>query len=285
MNVDVTIISLIYRSPEYAMGLYEKLLETTPSIASGSAKFFFVANNANEKTLRALVENDIPHMVFNQTELSEKNHYDLGFAAPEYIGRVYAGYNFGIQACESNRVVLINSDMVFGNHWLENLLAYDDGSTIVSCTLVERIHPKFGIFPGAIQANFGSSFKNLKWKSWLDFSTVKSDKKMDFSLGGPYMPALFRKDWFDKIGYYPEGNVRGESSEYSEVLHYGDEYLFLKFKQAGIRHITSSTSYCYHFKEGERATELAPKLQNFYHFLKNRLRSFVKYVSRGLRGS
>lgn len=276
MTADVTIISLIYRSPEYAKGLYERLLQVTPSIKSGTTKFYFVANNANKATRIALEKNKIPHFVFNTPEISDQEHFDLGYAKPAYIGKVYAGYNYGIQQCKSKFVVLINSDMVFGPNWLEELLSCEDGSSVVSCTLVEREHPKFGIFPGAIEGSFGSSFRNLKWDSWVNYCRSLSDQRHEYSNGGAYMPALFRTEWFTDISLYPEGNVRSESGSYSEVAQYGDEFLFSKLEGAGIRHITSPKSFCYHFKEGERATELKPKIQNYFALFKNIVRKLIK---------
>ena len=276
MTTDVTIISLIYRSPEYAKGLYERLQQVTPSMKSGTTKFYFVANNANQATLTALEKNQIPHFVFNTPDLDEQEHFDLGFAKPVYIGRVYAGYNYGIQQCKSKFVVLINSDMVFGPNWLEELLAFEDGSSVVSCTLVERNHPKFGTFPGAIKGSFGSSFRNLKWNPWVSFCHTLSTQNREYSNGGAYMPALFRTEWFTDISLYPEGNIRGESGAYSDVSQYGDEFLFSKLHGAGIRHITSPKSFCYHFKEGERGTELIPKFQNYFAILKNAVRKLIK---------
>jgi GT2 family glycosyltransferase len=262
---DVTIICLIYRSPEFAKGLYEKLLAVTPTLVSGESEFYFVANNANSRTLKYLKSTQIPFIEFRKKELSNAEHKDLGFAAPEYIGRVYAAYNFGIQHCNTSHVVLINSDMVFSDGWLEKLLIHRNKDTIVSCTLVERKHPKFNsTFPGAVEKNFGSSFRNLEWDDWLKYSNNFSANESTLTSGGAYMPALFRKEWFQKITFYPEGNLRLSASEYEKVHLYGDEFLFNEFAKAGISHVTTSTALCYHFKEGERATALSEKLRILY---------------------
>jgi GT2 family glycosyltransferase len=258
----VTIICLIYRSPEFAKGLYEKLLAVTPTLVSGESKFYFVANNANSRTLRYLKSKQIPFVEFRKTTLSNEEHKALGFATPEYIGRVYAAYNFGIENCSTSHVVLINSDMVFSYGWLEELLAHKNENAIVSCTLVERKHPKFfSVFPGAVEKNFGSSFRNLDWDNWLKFSSNFSTKKSHLTPGGPYMPALFKKVWFQEITFYPEGNMRLPDSEYEKVHLYGDEFLFNEFAKAGISHVTTSNALCYHFKEGERGTAISEKLQ------------------------
>lgn len=256
----VTIISLIYRSPEFAIGLYERLREVTPSLQSGEALFYFVANNANKKTLKALQKQGIPYLKFNTRILSDLEHESHGYAKPEYIGRVYSAYNFGIQQAKTPLVVLINSDMVFSENWLEGLLKHDDEQSIVSCTLVERKHPKFGVFPGAIEANFGNTFRTLKWRDWLEFSRNHIHGVTPVANGGPYMPALFHKKWFEEYSYYPEGNLGFSNKPYSEVFMYGDEFLFSQFQEHGIRHISSTSSLCYHFKEGERGTLISEKI-------------------------
>jgi hypothetical protein len=150
--------------------------------------------------------------------------------------------------------------MVFSEGWLENLLRHDDGKTIVSCSLVERNHPKFGVFPGAIEANFGSSFKSLRWEKWLEFARIKASDSNVISTGGPYMPALFYKKWFEEYSFYPDGNIRLKDRPYSEVSMYGDEFLFSLFEKFGIRHVSTSSSLCYHFKEGERGTLFSQKM-------------------------
>ena len=255
----VTIICLIYKSPAYAIGLYRHLKLVTPSLESGQSDFYFVANNANTKTINALKKFDIPFVEFNREVLSDTQHASLGFATPEYIGRVYAAYNFGIQQCKSPLVVLINSDMVFSNNWLEELLLLENGKQIVSCELVERKHPKYGVFPGAISKNFGNSFKNLRWNEWLSYSSALMEMELTMKDGGAYMPSLFRTQWFKEISFYPEGNIRDKNSSYDQVSVFGDEFLFASLKEHGIRHVTTSRSLCYHFKEGERGTGILQK--------------------------
>ena len=243
---------------------------------TGEATFFFVANNANSKTLKALRKNQIPFVEFNPPVLSEEEHFALGFSAPEYIGRVYAGYNFGIQKCTTQKVILINSDMILSPNWLSSLLLLDDGRNIISPTLVERYHPKFGVFPGAVERNLGSSFRNFKANEWMEFLNLQLDSTNQTSEGGSYMPALFRTEWFKDLGFYPEGNLRSPGEKYEKVSIYGDEYLFSKFKQAGIGHVTDTNSFCYHFKEGERSVSIGSSVQNSYLILRNKIANIYK---------
>lgn len=254
LNPSVTIISLIYQSPRYAIGFWKSIQESTPQLASGEATFYFVANNANQKTKRALIKHKIPYIDFERIVLSNEQHFKLGFAKPEYIGRVYSAYNFGIQECKTPKVVLLNSDMVLSPGWLTKLLATDHQTRIVSPILVERNHPRFGIFPGALEGNFGHSFESFDKKRWLNFLRLQQGKADVMKPSGPFMPALFNTDWFSRISYYPEGNLRNDFDSYENVSEYGDEYLFRIFQEAGIPHVSHSNVYCYHFKEGERST-------------------------------
>lgn len=208
--------------------------------------------------------------------MSNDQHFALGFAAPEYIGRVYAAYNFGIQQCNTERVVLINSDMVLSPNWLSSLLLLDDGHKIISPTLVERHQPRFGIFPGAVEQNFGSSFRSFKKSKWVKFLERQKNLRRSVAEGGPYMPALFHTAWFKNFGLYPEGNLRSPTEKYESVLEYGDQYLFRLFKQSGIEHITDPNSYCYHFKEGERSDSVISDLQDLLYNFRVSISRFIR---------
>jgi hypothetical protein len=148
---------------------------------------------------------------------------------------------------------------------------------IDSSTLVERDHPNFGVFPGAIEKNFGRDYKTLAWDHWLDFSSLETAKETPPYLGGAYMPTLFRKEWFENFSFYPAGNLRTIEGSYSEVSEYGDQYLFRKLQENGIQHLTSPKSYCYHFKEGERSTQVLPMLQYLKAGAKRSIRRTLKH--------
>ena len=279
MTPEVTVISLIYQSPEYAVGFWKYLKENTPELANGKAVFYFVANNANRKTIRALDKNEIPYIPYTTPVLEDFEHEAKGFAAPEYLGRVYSAYNFGIRMCETPLVVLLNSDMILSDNWLTLLLESQESNSILSPTLVERSHPRFGVFPGAIEANFGSSFRTFKQKAWQAFIEDIPNDEATFKQNGPYMPALFKVRWFHEICFYPEGNTRRLTDPYEQVLEYGDEYLFRKFQESGVNHVSHSKVFCYHFKEGERATKAYPLLLNLISFLKGRIKRLAASVT------
>lgn len=249
----VTIIALIFASPAYAKGFYEHLIESTPELKTGEAEFYFVANNANRATKRALKRLEIPHMEFETKPLTEAEQVKLGFGGPEYIGRVYSAYNFGVSRARGEIVALLNSDMIMSPGWLTKLLGFTDGKTIPSPQLVERMHPKFGLFPGALQADFGNSFKNFKSQAWSDYVRRGQSPTMVLGKEAPYMPSILRQEWFDQFGGFPPGNLIGQSG-FGSVGQFGDQHFFEKLEKHGISHVSIDGVYCYHFKEGERAS-------------------------------
>lgn len=257
----ITIVALVYQSPEYARGFFQCLKKSTPELSDGTADFYFVANNANPETLGALQKDGIPHYQLELPILTEEDHALRGFAAPEYLGRVYEAYNFAVSKSTTDLVLLLNSDMVMSPGWLPKVMALEAKNTVLSPTLVERNHPKFGVYPGAVQADFGSSFRNFDWGRWEKFCAPSPQANVIEKSELPYMPSLVRKVWFEKFGGFPHGNIQG-SSGYNSVASYGDEYFFARLHREGISHKSVEGVFCYHFKEGERAT-------NFTVFLKN----------------
>lgn len=257
----VTIVSLIYQSPEYAREFYKSILWSTPEIEEGVADFFFVANNANIQTLKALRDGSIPHYELDLPVLSDEEHSSLGFGAPEYLGRVYAAYNHAISKSKTDLILLLNSDMVMSKGWLPRMLAVYSDKLALSPTLVERAHPRFGVYPGAVEANFGSNFKNFRLNEWVKFSSKSSPVKVVEKSELPYMPTLVRKKWFDDLGGYPHGNIQG-SDGYKSVSKYGDQCFFERLSVYGVLHKSVEGVFCYHFKEGERESSVLTYIRN-----------------------
>jgi hypothetical protein len=260
---EFTIIALIYRSPVMLLFFYFYLNLYTPEIRKRKVEFFFVANNPNFRTKATLRALRLRHYLFNSPILTEELMLERNIANPEYLSRVYAAYNFGVHRAKSKKVILVNSDMIFSKNWLTELSKHGE-NFIVSANLVERNHPKFSTFPGAIQKNFGSKFATFRRRKWNFF--VEASKIEQFRItrtGGSYMPVLFDKSAFESEGGYFEGNL-GNGENLDVVLSYGDEDLFRRLNLRGLEHITSLNSFCYHFKEGERET--SPKV-----FFENRI--------------
>lgn len=244
----ISIICLIYKSTKFAKAVHDSLYKFTPELKSGKAELLFVANDATPEVIDFLEKEKYNFVVNNNLVLSESELFSKGYGIPEYINRVYKGYNFGIKNCKGDFVVLINSDNMFSPNWLKNLKDKLNKSLIICSQLIERNHPKFGIFPTAIKGEFGAHPDNFLEEEFLNF--IKSISKNELIPGGAYMPCMTYKENFKKVGYYPEGNIAGKT--FDEVIQYGDENLYEKLKKIGIEHVTACDSIVYHFKEGEK---------------------------------
>ncbi|MCE5192104.1 MAG: glycosyltransferase [Actinomycetia bacterium] len=252
--IKVSIISLIYRSKRLADWVYESVHAFTPMIARGEAEFLFVANDPTVGLLKHLEERGYPHIVNINKHYSEAELFASRYGTPEYMSRVYRGYNEGIRAAQGDYVVLINSDNYFSPDWLENLLKYSDRGRVVTSTLVEREHPVFSVFPGAVHGEFGDTPDSFDEAAFLSFAL--RIRKTGLEPDGAYMPALMHRDVAIGAGLYPCGNVAGQS--FDEVVRYGDEAFYDTLRSLGVEHVTALDSISYHLKEGERDDSSQP---------------------------
>jgi hypothetical protein len=246
--VRVTIVSLIYKSPRMADWIYESVMGATPMIRRGEARFLFVANDPTPECLQHLESRGYDHIVSRSPARSVAELFAEGYAAPEYMHRVYRGYNEGIEHASSPTVVLINSDNYLCVDWLENLEKYATHESIITSTLVEPGHPRHGVFPDAIEADFGRTLDTFDAEGFLGFA--ERLKETGLVAGGAYMPCLFYREAALAAGLYPEGNLAGTSFE--DVREYGDVAFFERLRRTGVRHYTSLDSVVYHLKEGEK---------------------------------
>lgn len=244
----ISIVCLIYKSTTFAKSVRDSLYKYTPKLSTGEAELLFVANDASKDVINYLKYENYNFAINNNKFLTEDQLFKLGYGVPEYMNRVYCGYNFGIRKSKGEIVVLINSDNMFSPNWLENLLKNLNKKNIVCSQIVERKHPKFGIFPKAILGEFGSHPDNYNEKKFLSF--VKRNSRDKLILGGAYMPCMVHKRNIEKVGYYPEGNIAGK--QFDEIVRYGDERFYDKLDVSGVTHYTACNSIVYHFKEGEK---------------------------------
>ena len=245
--VRLSIAALIYKSTRFADWIYESLYEFTPHLRRNEAEFYFLANDPTDNLLMHLQKKGYKHYVNYNEVLTEEQLFNMGYGKPEYIHRVYRGWNQAITKASGEIVVLVNSDNYFSPDWLENLLKYLTPQTIVCSKLVEREHPKHLVFKRAYHGEFGSHPDNFNKQAFLDFCDMK--RITGIEEGGAYMPCVFYKEAALRAGLYPEGNIAGKS--FDDVVDYGDRVFFRKLGNIGIRHITALDSLVYHLKEGE----------------------------------
>ena len=108
--VEITIVCLVYRSKMLTKAVYESLYESTPKLRSGEAELLFVANDPTTELVKFLDEQGYPYIVNVNDHLSEDELFKKGYGKPEYIRRVYQGYNQGILHAKGEKICLINSD-------------------------------------------------------------------------------------------------------------------------------------------------------------------------------
>lgn len=250
----ISIICLLYQSTEYGEFVYNNLLKYTPELNSGVAEFYFIANDASDEVLKFLKEKNYKHYINNNKFYSENELFKMGYAYPEYINRVYAGYNYGIKKSKNEIVCLINSDNAFSPNWLINLKNKLTYKTAVSSRMIQP-HKKFKNPKNnsySEQYNFGETLKVFNEENFL--KKVNEISKNTISMGNPFMPVMIHKSNIEKVGYYPEGNIA--NGNYNTIKYTGDHELFNKLEKIGINHITVDNSIIYHFQEGEKKNKI-----------------------------
>jgi hypothetical protein len=242
MTIKVSIACLIYKSTRWLQFVYDQVRKHTDL---SNAEFYFVANDANEYVLNYLKDNKIPHYIHNNTEEQKKEWY---------INNVYRAWNTAIRVANGEYVVLINSDMAFTPNWLDSLIKNYDDTKMVTSRLVERGVLRSGQY--GVEKNFGNVPGDYDERGFHQFAKqIASNHTMP---GGLYMPMLIKKEYLERINYYPEGNITTDSNIFNpryakkgEDCIPGDKVLVMKLNTLGIQHVSDFNSIVYHFQEGE----------------------------------
>lgn len=247
--VEISIFCLIYRSKQYADFMHEQVYRFTPHVSDGRAEFFFIANDATPEILAYLKMRDYRHIINVNPMLTDDELFAKGIGCPEYMYRVYRGYNTGILASKGKIIVMLCSDQCLSPDWLENLLKYLAPGTCITSMSIERQRE----FPGTYHGNFGDHPSRIDYEY---LNAVKELKTTGLVQTGPYMPlAMYREDAV-KVGFIPEGNIAGSS--FDDIPEQcGDERFIQNLRDAGIERYTSLDSIIYHIKEGERDEDLS----------------------------
>jgi hypothetical protein len=236
----IEIIALIFKSVDYLELIYNELTSDKCKLDGWEVGVRIVANDATEPVLNRLKELDIPYTIYNDPK---PNDY--------YLNRVYRCWNHGGKTSEYENICFVNSDMVFSDGWLENLLKHHDGTNIPTSRLVESGKMRSGTH--GVSFNCGRTATSINHPQWNSYvSQIKLDEVHD---GGLYMPCVFDKGRFIGSGMYPEGNIYadGVGTTNGFVTLSGDVYFFKKLEEEfGMKHITVFDSLVYHIQEGEK---------------------------------
>lgn len=244
----ISIICLIYKSPRWAEFVYNSVMRYTPEIQTGEAEFYFIANDASPEVLQFLKEKEYPHHINNNEVWSEEKMFKMGYGRPEYISRVYRGYNFGIKMSKNPILVLINSDNTFSPNWLSNLKAKSTPELIVGTRVVQPYRfrsPMTGTFCEVLDC--GRHMSNFNEQKFLNYANKIS--KNSTSPGNAFMPIMMHKEKVEEAGMYPEGNIH--AGTFQKIHRFGDHDFMDRMEKIGVKHITVNNSIIYHFDEGE----------------------------------
>jgi hypothetical protein len=249
MNKNIEIISMIYKSLDYLDLTYNQLKSCK---ADGwDVHLRIIANDASQVILDKLrelyttddVNDGTPHLYFSVYNDPKPDDY--------YLNRVYRAWNFGGKTSEYDNICFVNSDMVFSDGWLDNLLKHHDGNNIVCSRLVESGKMRSGTH--GVGYNCGRSPKQIDYSKWNQY--VNKIKNNSVHPGGLFMPVVFNTKRFLESGMYPEGNIysTGIGNFGDPFKKSGDAYFFddILGKKYGMKHITVFDSIVYHIQEGE----------------------------------
>ncbi|AFQ42397.1 glycosyltransferase [Desulfosporosinus meridiei] len=237
-----SIVCLVYKSVEWLKFVYEQVYRYTDMT---DKEFFFVANDATPAVLNYLRDNYIPHYAFTNTPEQQQEWY---------VNNVYRAYNFAASKAQGDFVLFINSDMAFTPGWFDNLWKAYNGENCVASRLVESGKLRSGQY--GVEKDFGRDYSTYREIEFQQYAREISEPQLVD--GGLFMPLLIRKEHFEHVGGYPEGQVLLGSdfnhpviAKRGEACISGDTVLILKLKTIGIKHQTAFDSLAYHFQWGE----------------------------------
>jgi hypothetical protein len=175
-----------------------------------------------------------------------------------YINRVYRAWNAGVLEAPTQKVIMLNSDMLGADYWIDNLLDARDRQprSLPTSLLIES-----GRLPSGMPEHvhdFGTNPDNFQREAFtMHANQMVSCLYERSSEGGKYpvhtsdllepgrlfMPILVDRQEFADIGMYPEGNPPGTT---------GDKDLIRRYIEAGFEHVTVRGSVVYHVQLGEQ---------------------------------
>ena len=258
-------VCLIYKSIDYIDFFLQQFYKYTN--LDPDDEFYFVANDATTEVLDYLKKNNIPHYIHNNTEEQKKEWY---------INNVYRAWNKSIKMAKGEYIILLNSDFGFSENWAENLKNQVRENICVCSRLVERGPSDGGMSSGkyGIEKSFGKNPHNYRENDFNNYSKEISINELNKE--GLFMPLLIKKEYLEKINFYPEGNVLEGSDIFNPIYLTsndvyilgkkcisGDLILMQKLKSIGVNHFTTFNSIVYHFQEGEMKSNV---LETEFHF-------------------
>lgn len=160
------------------------------------------------------------------------------------MARVYRAWNRCVAEARTEDVVLVNSDMAFGDGWLDELLDLRARfpRTLPTSLLVESGRVASGL-PEEVR-DFGKTPRTFQHADFMAHARALRAGARDHFSGGLFMPVLWRKKDFERIGGYwiqtPDHVLASDAVTFNKAA-----------EQLGLEHRTAARSVVYHVQMGE----------------------------------
>jgi len=242
---DITVAGLIFKSARWLDFMLREL-----AAAKNDVRMYvlIVGNDPNTEVANAIRNGalDKYHDSFAGLRYHEhRNENPYSYA----MGRVYHAWNAAVRNAPTEDVVLVNSDMAYFPHWLDELVWLKDSEPCIPTSLlVESGRVPSGL-PQFVQ-NFGRTPEDFDRASWLVRAAELHASEQRVMQRGLYMPVLLRKTEFEKLGGYAI-QVRNHTLA-------SDAAFFNRCEsELGLRHLTAKRSIVYHCQLGESEDDVA----------------------------
>lgn len=234
---EVTIGCLIYRSVRWLEWVVDQLASARNQT---TAHILVVANDANLAVMRRLERGfDRPEFAsFRWVDHRNENPHEY------HMARVYRAWNRTVHESATEDVVLVNSDMSFGDGWLDELIGLrtERPDTLPNSLLVESGKLASGL-PQYVR-DFGRTpdqFDRAGFMRHAEMIRERSDPVFD---GGLFMPVLWKKSQLAHLGGYPIQQPNHSLASDAVLFNAARDKL-------GLIHRTATRSVVYHAQLGE----------------------------------
>lgn len=228
--MDITIATLIYKSPKYLDFVMNSLIDNASEVHD--VKYLIVCNDATDEVKQAADEwSGYPNVRSVVHENGNKDDF--------WIQNVYNAWNRCLSECDTTHICFVNSDMAFTKGWIDALASHNLSHYIPTSRLIESA--RMPSLPGLISKNFGQTLATFDKNA---FESYANDvREPGYTIGvGAYMPSLFVADNLRMVGGWSKnyGNIPGDKITFSKL-----------YKYLGLRHIMVKDSIVYHLQRGE----------------------------------
>lgn len=201
---------------------------------------------------------------------SSNNHIKL---YTEKIKNAYRARNLGIQKANGKIIVFTDADCIVNKDWLMNLAK---GFS----------EPSIGGVSGDILPVFGNSIIE-RYSIMMELISPKVTLNSGFLPYPPTANVAYRKELFDKIGYFDTKMISGGDADFAWRMQLETNYKILYIEDAIVfhKHRTNLRDLMrQQFKYGYGAVLLHNKYKNFYHLKqkkkKNKISKIIYHVKR-----